>query len=165
MFCRQCGHNLADNQSGHCPKCGRAFDYTRPTTYAATPGAYRAGKIAKKGITAFVILGILTACYVGAYALLVVPQPPIETAGDEPSPMQPAYRSGGDTCIWIFQPIVLVDRWVYPRRWQYWQTPRAANGQFRSGENPDELHRELDRRIRDARDAEEQSNRAAERHH
>lgn len=208
MFCRRCGHNLADARSGRCPQCRQEFDYAHPLTYAPTLGAYRAGKFAKKATTAFLILGALTACYVGDYTLLVVPRPPGATSGIPPWGMYPYYRFGGDTSAWIFQPLVIADQWLFPRRWEDWEMPddlvdviRQSRSWWTSyGNDPNlgprwnHLHqsiddaevandrvklvnpadqsreaqkarRESDRRIREARNAEEEFRRAAERNH
>jgi len=128
MYCRQCGYNLPEGQSGVCPKCGRPFDYAKPAAEAAKSTPRRGRCFAAKATAVFSILATLTACYIAAYVLLIVPAPDTQDYQVDSPPVQPVYRFGGDTPTTFFQPVFVVDRWLFPTRWR----PRERDWRYQN---------------------------------
>src|ERR1700722_11640370 len=129
MFCPQCGHNLAEGQSGSCPKCGRGVGRAKPpTTEAAAPSPRGGRRFAAKATAVFLVLVTLTACYIAAYALLIVPAPDTQDYEVDSPSVQPVYRFGGDTPGGFFQPVFVIDRWLFPTRWR----PRERDWRYQN---------------------------------
>jgi hypothetical protein len=162
MYCRQCGYNLEGTQTGKCPRCGKSFDVapapSQPTSFSSSADSPPRKSFVRKAGAVFLILLTLTVCYVAAYAVLVVPAADSDSSGqiagspdvqppDDQSPdvqiqtAQPVYRFGGRPSWTIFQPVLVVDRWLFPRRWERRVRIERSNDEFFRRDERREDHR------------------------